>query len=777
MSFKSKLIYFPFVGILSVYVLGIFASFVPGWFLFFSMILTIMILLFLRKILYYSGFLIVFLLGYTQTELRKSGIENQIKTAVALNDSDIIVSGKVIEVVDREKGQRFRVNRPVLQLDTLTIKFPSILLFTETSSNISVGMDISTTGQFYAIQGPRNPGEFDFKSFYAKKGIYGRCYVDEDQWIDILNSDINLIQEIQVWVRNLFENKIGEGYGLLTALVLGDKTSVDPDIREDFTNTGVIHVLAVSGLHVGYVLMILMIIAKLFRIPWGWDRLLIIIGLCFFCFLTGGKPSVIRASLMAGIYILTPVVNRQGNLWNTIFFSAFLILLFDPLIVTDLGFIFSYTAVLSIVTFYTFIQNILPDRLKVSAIKSKPIQFLYGLFLVSLSAQIGTLPITALYFNRIPIISLVANVIIVPIIGILVAIGFCVLFFGWIPIVGDLIGQSAWFIIKFISWIADYFSQVSFAFIEIHQFSVFWMVCYFIMLSIVFMLFMPKFKKYILFPGLVILALIVWKFGMSSNYLDVIYLDVGQGDAILIQLPNRKSILIDGGQKFGNRDYGELVVKPVMNQVGIDRVNWLVMSHPHSDHIGGLISVAESFPVDTTFDTYLDYDSWVYKELKIKLKDRDTFIQHPSPGDVYQLDQNLFLEFFAPDSNFVKDNHNVNNSSIVMKLVFGTTSFLFTGDIELEGEYNLLQYKNALKSDVLKVGHHGSKTSSSELFIQMVKPDLAVVSVGYKNKFRHPSIEVIKRINQYAERIHRTDQSGALWLRSNGLEIWEVKWK
>ena len=724
-----------------------------------------------------AGFLVLMLLGFTQTKIRQSRIAHQLETASALNESIISVKGFVQEVIKREKGIRIRLEDPIIYLDTIKIKFPSILLFTEKNQEISVGMNISTTGQFITIQGPRNPGAFDFRSFYGRKGICGRIYVDETDLITIESFVITSIQIVQQWVRKMFKEKVGENFGLLTALILGDKTSVDPEIREDFTNTGVIHVLAVSGLHVGYVLIILMVIGKLFRFPWGWDRLLIISGLIFFCFLTGGKPSVIRASLMAGLYVLTPVVNRQGNLWNTVFFSAFLILLFDSLYIFDLGFIFSYTAVLSIIAFYALFQKILPEKIKVNDIKSKPVQFIYGLFLVSLSAQIGTLPITAYYFDRIPIISLIANVIIVPIVGILVAVGFCILFFGWIPVIGDLIGQSAWLITKVISWCADIFSGVPFAFIETHGISLIWILMYFILLSTVFLFFMPEFRKYTLFTGLTITALMIWKIGGSRALLDVIYLDVGQGDAILVRTPERKTLLIDGGQRFGNRDYGDQVVIPVLNHLGIKRINWLVMTHPHSDHIGGLISVTESFQVDTTFDTYLDYESWTYGELRQKLDRQNTLVIQPSPGDIRNMGTDLKMAFFAPDSSFVKGNRVVNNSSIVMKLIYGKTSFLFTGDMELEGEYELVQYGDALKSDVLKVGHHGSKTSTSDAFINWVNPEIAVVSVGYKNKFRHPSNDVLNRINRYAEKIHRTDQSGALWLRSNGSEIWEVNWK
>lgn len=137
----------------------------------------------------------------------------------------------------------------------------------------------------------------------------------------------------------------------------------------------------------------------------------------------------------------------------------------------------------------------------------------------------------------------------------------------------------------------------------------------------------------------------------------------------------------------------------------------------------------------------------------------------------------LDLIFFTPDPNFVKHTRNVNNASIVMKLFYGSTSYLFTGDLEMEGEAQIIQFNEELESDVLKVGHHGSKTSSSDYFLQRVLPKIAVVSVGYKHKFHHPNEDVMNRISQYAETIHRTDQLGSMWLQSDGPKLWEVHWK
>ena len=251
MGLMLKLKSAPFIFILSAFLLGIYFSWLPVWMVIPLYIISLLLFVFWRRNVYVFAAIVLCFLGYVNTEIRRDGIDDNYRTAFALNDSRILVTGLVDQIVERENGYRFRLSNPLVKFDTISIDFPSILLFAETNQDISVGMKVTTEGQYFQIRGPRNPGEFDFKSFYGRKGIFGRIYTDETDIITIESFDITKIQTVQQWIRKVFKEKVGEPFGLLTALILGDKTSVDPEIREDFTNTGVIHVLAVSGLHVG----------------------------------------------------------------------------------------------------------------------------------------------------------------------------------------------------------------------------------------------------------------------------------------------------------------------------------------------------------------------------------------------------------------------------------------------------------------------------------------------------------------------------------------------
>lgn len=733
-----------------------------------------LILLFIKKDRIFVAGLLICICCWGWINMQTDQAQNQNLKMISdqLNTKIISFKSPVEEITKTEKGNKYLICLD--EFDQIKAWY-----FTKEFLNLTIGDTIQVYGEFQQFQPPRNPGEFDYQSFYNRKGIYGWIFANKDHIIHYTLNSKTTFREGVEFIRSKIRQRFaqfskGVGGALLSALILGDQTQVDEEIRKNFAETGVIHVLAVSGLHVGYVLIILLIIKNMFRLPWGWDRIVIIIGLLIFVILTGNRPSVVRAAIMGGLYVSAPIVNRNANVWNIIFCAALIILIFNPNSLFDIGFQLSFLAVLSIVFFYNWLNKVLPSFLQVNNIQNKPFQFIWGLFLVSFSAQIGTLPITAYYFNKISVIALVANVIIVPLIGLLVGIGFFILFLGWIPFLGFALGESANLLSMIISESANIFAKFSISSIDFNFSLVNILIYYLILIGMVSLINQQKVRAILI--GLILGNYMIWNWAFTEKYLDIIYLDVGQGDAILIRFPEGQNMLIDAGQRNSYEDMGTDVVIPVLKYLNIHEIDWAMMSHPHSDHIGGFVALTDEITIKNILDTFLPFDSWTYKKIMQNAQEKKTDIMRFERGQILQLTPNSLLEFYAPDTTFVHSQNNVNNASIVIKLIYGQTKFLFTGDLEQEGDDLLIQYNQQLKSHVLKVAHHGSVTSTTEELLDCVQPDIAVISVGKNNKFSHPSTEVLERLENRNIKIHRTDVSRALWLRSDGTKIKEVRW-
>ncbi len=745
---------------------------------------TLFFLVVRKDHLFLTGLLtLVFLLGWWRMADRSLMLAQEEKLIVNVEGQAIQYEGVVKEGKPTSRGYKYRVRNVSLATDSLVLEHDwEYFVYLRDSCTCEPGDTLKGEGVFRDFSGPRNPGDFRFRSFYHRQGILGRVFQDR-QHLPICQPTLGtgLSQGIQS-LRSVIKSQIKKytspkAAGLLTALLLGDKSRVDPEIKSTFVETGVVHVLAVSGLHVGYVLIILMLLAKFSRIPWGWDRLAIVLGLALFVALTGGKPSVVRAAFMAGLYVLAPVVNRMPVLENILATAALALLAWDPFNIMNTGFLLSFTAVISIVFFYRRFETWLPERIRVSQIQNKGLQFAWGLFLVSLSAQIGTLPFVVTYFLRLPLIALVANVLIVPLVGVLVAEGFLLLFIGWIPGIGSLLGNTIWGLTKLITGAAALFSNFPYASIKIGHVTILEVLFYFLGLVALVLYLDRRHRVWAFIMALFMINIAVWNWAWRSSRLEVVFLDVGQGDATLIRFPNSKTMLIDAGPRTRYHDAGKEQILPVLNYLGIKHLTWVVMTHPHNDHIGGFRSLLQVVPVDTVWDTSVDFDSWAYRSTICMLKEQGVIYQQPQRGQYWKMSPNMVLYCLAPDSSIYPRGVSVNNASLVLKLRYGSTTFLFTGDLEYEGEALLLPYESILDSEVLKVAHHGSITGTTEWLLTAVHPHLAVIPVGKKNKFNHPSPFILERLRARGIAIHRTDEEGALWLRSDGKTLEEVTWK
>lgn len=777
---------FPFVYLNLAFIAGILFAFllIPVIFLILSLGLII-ILLWSRKYQCHFHVLLViafFFMGWGNSVNHQAKINNVFSYIAPLDEQPVEAVGTIRHMAKTKSGKyRIEVNNVEIFSSKTRLKnrFEYFVYLNE-KPDLKIDDTLRVMGTFLLYESQRNPGQFDLQKYYKKQDIYGLILPDKNTAPVIIKSKgfstRRLLETVRDGIRTQCSAYLDtREVGLLTALLIGDRSGLDPEMKWDFQNTGVIHVLAVSGLHVGYILLILTTLTPILKIPWGYDRLFILAGIWGFAALTNFTPSVNRACLMAGLYMLAPVFHRPKNPWNILSATSCILLIINPGQLFKVGFLLSFAAVGSILFFYNEINSSLPEKLKVKSITKPVFRYPWALFLVSLSAQIGTIPITILIFHKLPVVALIANVFIVPLVGVLVAGGILLLCFSWLPIVAGWFANSIWLTTTLIQSLAKFFSGIPYGVIVLNNFRGFHIILY-ILLTIGLVSVLRKNYKVTILNLLICVNMMIWHWSLSSAYMDVLFLDVGQGDSAVIRFENGKTMVIDTGYRFRRMDMGKQVVIPVLNYLGVSKIDWLVLSHPHSDHIGGTMSVMSQFPVGTIIDTDIDYGSYTYNQILEYAEEKSIGYKNIFGGDAMKIDDRTYLQCFHPDTGIISD-YNINNGSLVFRIVYGETSFLFAGDAEREAENEMAGFGRFLDSDVLKVGHHGSITSSSLDFLNNVSPKVAVISVGEKNKFNHPSDMIISRIQSLGATIFRTDECGAIWFRSDGKSIERIQWK
>ena len=667
-----------------------------------------------------------------------------------------------------------------------------IPVYKKPSVSLHYGDGICATGFLQKPRGQRNPGGFNYREYLERKNIYTILRILSGTKIKITgrNHGNSFLREIvyptrRFAIRTINRTTFGPSRPILQALIVGEKGTISPEVRDSFAKAGVIHVLAVSGLHVGFVLLIFMTIFGLFRIPYTTRVFLTVSGLVFYIFLTEARAPVVRAATMASIYLIGTLLERRTDPFNVIGVAALGLSFLRPSDLFDVGFQLSFAAVFSIIYFYQKLNNFpFITKLRRAFAKNRIASYCLTILLVSLSAQLGTMPLIAIYFNRIPVLSIIVNIFVIPLVGLIVALGFVSLLFGiispWIAgIYGALNQELLNLLIKTVSWVG----HLSFSHVFLPTPDILWVIVYFLFLLLLFNIQDTKWRKKFVFLFLISLNLIAWRGAIWNNSAKMTWVqfDVGQGDAALIHLPRGRILLIDGGEKRRFFDNGERVIAPYLRKKGIRKIDALVLSHPHNDHVGGLIYILNHFKVKEVITAGTPFESRLYKEFLETIKKKKIPARIVTAPDSITEFPGVKLYLLSPEKERkteIKDrSHDINNNSLVIRILFGKTRILFTGDAEKEAENDILLSGKPLFSNGIKIGHHGSTTSSTLPFLKKVMPEQAVISVGAHNKYHFPSPIIIQRLQILGATVHRTDKEGAVIFRSDGKKLKKVKWK
>ena len=776
----------PLPIILALYIIGIiYAKFISINLIF---LFSIIILLILISIISFVKqwnittallFLIIFLIGILNYNLNSNPIGAK-HIANFIEDKKLTIICTVLdkEYYPNQEKISLKVKVSQIEREDYNIKTQGLILVNTYLGNCpyEYGDVLKIKGKLEKPIRQKNFGEFDYELYLAREKIFTYLNIWQEKDIQKIGEDdsnflVSFSLSARDKIKEITKQTLPPPYNyLLIGMLLGEKSFIPPHLKEVFAEAGIMHILAVSGLHVGIIAMALLAFLSMLKLPKKLKLFTLILILIMYASLTGFRPSVLRATIMFILLIGGKLIDRSRNLNISLFFAAFLILLSNPLILYDAGFLLSF-----IVTF--FIINLSPI---LQELFSKIVVWIKNPLAVSTAAWIGIFPLSAYFFSKVSIISIVSNIFIIPLTGIAVILGFVTFFLGLMSIsLAGIVANINYLVLNLITLIAKSFSSLPFAFIYVAQPSIMVIILYYLMAFFIIEIFYkktlsPKIKKKVALIVLsVTLLIIIVQVFYPANNLKVNFINVGEGDCILIEAPNKINILIDGGgTPQSDFDVGSKIVIPYLRRKGINEIDLLILTHPHLDHLEGLLPVLKEFKVDMVLDSGLLCDSSAYKGFISIIQKKGIPYHKAKAGDNFIFSNNLEIFLLNPlyDSDFYEES-DFNNASIVVKLFYKNADFLFTGDIEEAAEKKLLVWQNILHSDILKVSHHGSATSTNLEFLDKVDPTIAVITVG-KNHFGHPSQKIIERLEDKNIQIYRTDEDGTIIIRTNGQEYW-----
>lgn len=622
----------------------------------------------------------------------------------------------------------------------LNSKAVAIRVTTESKKSIFYGDTVKVSGKLKIPKEKTNRFGFDYREYLKGKGAIYTLYSKDVEVIAQGKNVLSLLNRFSTMLNNLIDRFFKSDISsLLKGLILGNKSTIPDDVYKDFQRSGLAHLLAVSGGNVGVLCAFVEILFRRILKVYGKGVNFLIIGVIIvFAVVTGMSASVVRASIMAAIFYAGRIIYRNPDTLNSLAVSSVLMLLVNPLFLFDIGFQLSFLSVLSIILFYKGIYEYFA-KLKIPRGVS-------SLIAVSISAQILILPLMAYYFSEVSVISFLTNIVAVPVAGAVVPAGLIYCLF---LVFNANVLPIKWFLeicVKMLMYLSK-LSIVGFSHVKFILWDEKLIFCYYLVVAyLIFKSFMSRQLKYVIYLSIGgLLVAFIFQMLLNYNRLIINVIDVGQGDSTLITYKGF-SMLIDTGPEYEDFSSLKRVVLPYILKRGVAKLDILVLTHKHSDHIGDFDYLLDEMKVDrivTSKEVYLE-NAQKLKEQKVVLVDS---------LKVYRY-KDLKAYFIPP----IEED---DNNSVVVKLIFGNFSMLFTGDASYESEKEYIKKYN-LHAIILKVGHHGSSTATSEEFLENVKPKVAVISVGKDNIFGHPSNEVLQRLKERNIKVYRTDLNGTI---------------
>lgn len=716
-------------------------------------------------------------------EMRASGVRFTLRADSALRDA---------------RGQRVRgdvlVTLGLPRANPWSGETPEVPVYPD----LRPGDRIAVAGVLLPARGARNPADFDYRRFLALRGVHATLRADGASSVAVLAPPEALLTRAANALRQRVRRALGanvqseEARAVLAALLVADRSNIPEDTRDLFVRAGLVHLLAVSGLHVllvGFVLHGVMgpLLARLGvprkRAEWG--RSLFTLGLlAMYVLVTGAAVPVTRAFVMASVVLIGRALEKPFDSLNTLGVAALVLLIARPTALFEVGFQLSFSAVAALATLTPLgllaLRRAIPERI----LARGGVKWAAEMTLASGAATLGTAPVLLVHFGRVPLAGLVLNLAAIPLTAASLGAGLMTVLVAPIgplaSVFGALANASSLALLRVSEWGAR---GVGWFALEGFVASGLILCAMAAGLGALALWRRPRARWRVGLAALGLLVLAGWRdvaSGEQRPHLDVVFLDVGQGDATLLSFPGDRHVLIDAGPAFG-WDHGERTVLPHLQRYGIDRLDAVIATHPDADHTGGLPAVLAGVEVGRLVHNGRTRDDGPWART-LHLADSLAIPQQTvAAGDTLSLAPEARVRVLAPGPDALASG-DANEGSVALLVQFGETDVLLTGDAETASEAEMVDlYGPLLDAEIATVGHHGSRTSSTESFVRAARgrseATWAVVSVAKRNRYGLPDEEPLARWAASGATVVSTAEDGAVWLRTDGRQVRRVTWR
>lgn len=767
---------YPILGILIPFIAGIiFRLVIPS---FPAVILTIVLFAFF--LFFFSViatkktackiiiFILSFYCGFYALALQSEKSKSMDLQGIMPPSSDAVAIGDVVSIPEVRNGKTvFLLNCEKIRIGEkyYTPSGKIRVSVRDSLDDIHYGSEVQVSGKISPVRSFQNFNTFDYAAYLRDKGICLNLSVQGGFFLKRSYSQktsfLSFVFSVREYLISAIRRNLSSPYSDLCAgILVGARDFIPENIQDDFIRSGTYHLFAISGFHIGIISASVFFLLRLFGLGRKKSALFSSFSVIFYSFIAGMGDSVVRAMIMALCFFASIIAEREGNANNSLFSALLIVLVINPAGLFGAGTLLTFIA-----TF--FIINCSP--LLYEKLSFVPFKYLRGLLAGTMSAQIGIIPVLAYFFNYISPAGIIANILCVPSASLAFIWGIIssLTSFASAHIGGMLFAVEEIFLFILFE-LVKFFSSLPLSYINLVSPGIIEIFLYYLLVSAVFFKSFEKAKTYIIPISFFFLV----SSGIAGNagffkphVLTATFLDVGEGESAVFESPQGRAFMVDTGGTFDNSfDIGGKIIVPALLKNGIRRLDAIFITHPHSDHINGIISIIKNISVGEIYvgECFSKNDFVLLKEINKEARERGTIVSKVYSGFRKKFDEVEITVLYPEKSDCISGFGNINNISLLMSVSYSGRKVLLTADAEKEAINKIMERGIDIKCDVVKIAHHGGRTSAVKSFYKLTGAKYAVISAGYNNRFNHPSPEMLEIIDTLGMKEFRTGLDGAV---------------